>query len=107
MKKKQQMEELERKLGISNMTEEEIKTQIQIAIIDACENSSLSFYSKDEISNCYSVILELMKNQTSNVTRVEVVGKNGREFTKLIKTGKYIIMLQDENRTLKLFEEVE
>ena len=67
------------------MTEEEIKTQIQIAIIDACENSSLSFYSKDdiqnEISNCYSTILELMKNQTSNVTRVEVVEHDWRRST--------------------------
>ena len=66
------------------MTEEEIHTQIQIAITDACENSSLSFYSKDdvqnEISDCYSTILELMKNQNSNVTRVEVVEKNGREL---------------------------
>ena len=50
------------------MTKEEIHTQIQIAITDACENSSLSFYSKDdvrnEISNTYENILELIKYKT-------------------------------------------
>ena len=56
------------------MTEEEIHTQIQIAITDACENSSLSFYSKDdvqnEISNCYSTILELMKYRIKLISQV-------------------------------------
>ena len=59
------------------------------------------------IDNGIDYIFKDFEKQFSNITRVEVVGKNGREFTKLIKTGKYIIMLQDDNRTLKLFEEIE
>ena len=52
-------------------------------------------------------IFKDFEKQFSNITRVEVIGKDGREFTKLIKTGKYRVSLQDDNRTLKLFEEIE
>lgn len=39
-----------------------------------------------------------------NITRVEVIGKNGREFTKLLKDGHYELSLQDDGKTIKIFE---
>lgn len=39
-----------------------------------------------------------------NVTRVEVIGKNGREFSKWLKNSHYEINIQDDGRTIKLLE---
>lgn len=38
------------------------------------------------------------------ITRLEVVGKNGREFVKILKDGFYDICLQDDGQTIKIFE---
>ena len=39
-----------------------------------------------------------------DITRVEVIGKNGREFSKMLKNSFYEISIQDDGRTIKLFE---
>jgi hypothetical protein len=49
-------------------------------------------------------IYDDFENNLSSINRVEVVGKNGREFSKHLKDGKYTISLQDNNKTIKLFE---
>ena len=41
----------------------------------------------------------------SIITRVEVIGKKGREFSKLLTDSVYEISIQDAGRTIKLFEE--
>ena len=41
---------------------------------------------------------------TTNITRVEVIGNKGREFSKLLIGAKYKVHIQDEGRTIKLFE---
>ena len=38
------------------------------------------------------------------ITRVEVIGKAQREFTKMLREGYYEISIQDNGRTIKLFE---
>ena len=42
--------------------------------------------------------------QDTSITRVEVIGLNGREFTKRLNGTFYTISIQDEGRTIKLFE---
>lgn len=45
------------------------------------------------------------KNETlGKITRVEVIGKEGREFVKLLEDGHYKISMQDDGKTIKLFE---
>ena len=39
-----------------------------------------------------------------NITRVEIIGKNGREFVNILKNGYYEISIQDDGKTIKLFE---
>lgn len=39
-----------------------------------------------------------------NITRVEVIGLEGREFSKWLKDSNYEISIQDDGRTIKLFE---
>lgn len=38
------------------------------------------------------------------ITRVEVIGKNGREFVSLLEDGHYEFSLQDNGKTIKIFE---
>lgn len=38
------------------------------------------------------------------ITRVEVIGKGGREFTKWLNDSHYEISIQDDGQTIKLFE---
>ena len=38
------------------------------------------------------------------ISRVEVIGKNGREFVKMLENGHYEISIQDDGKTIKLFE---
>ena len=38
------------------------------------------------------------------VTRVEVIGHDGREFSKMLKDSHYEVAIQDDGRTMKLFE---
>ena len=41
------------------------------------------------------------------ISRVEVVGKNGREFVKMLENGHYEISIQDDGKTIKLFEKMQ
>jgi len=54
---------------------------------------------------------DLLKGQTISITsddgtvsRVEIIGINGREFSKTLKDSTYTISIQDKGRTIKLFE---
>lgn len=38
------------------------------------------------------------------LTRVEIIGTNGREFSKWLKLGYYEVSIQDDGKTIKLFE---
>lgn len=40
------------------------------------------------------------------ITRIEVVGKDGREFVKRLKVGYYEISIQDCGKTIKIFERI-
>jgi len=40
-------------------------------------------------------------------TRVEVIGLKGREFSKWLINNNYRISVQDEGKTIKLFEQKE
>ena len=40
----------------------------------------------------------------SEITRVEVIGRDGREFSKLLSDATYEISIQDNGKTIKLFE---
>jgi hypothetical protein len=40
----------------------------------------------------------------NTISRVEVIGKDGREFVKILKNSVYRISKQDDGKTLKLFE---
>ena len=44
------------------------------------------------------------KHTKESITRVEVIGNNGREFSKWLKNSYYEIVIQDNGRTIKLFE---
>lgn len=43
----------------------------------------------------------------TKITRVEIIGKNGREFSKMLDNSFYEISMQDDGRTLKIFEKIE
>jgi len=54
-------------------------------------------------------LIELSENiygyeKIQNITRVEIIGKKGREFSKWLNNSHYEIMVQDDGRTIKLFE---
>ena len=40
------------------------------------------------------------------VNRIEVIGKDGREFSKILKDSTYKVSIQDDGRTIKLFEKL-
>lgn len=41
------------------------------------------------------------------ISRVEVIGKDGREFVKMLKDGHYEIDIQDDGKTIKVFEKID
>jgi len=43
-------------------------------------------------------------NSKVDITRIEIIGTEGREFSSRLVSGKYEMNIQDEGRTLKLFE---
>lgn len=45
---------------------------------------------------------ELFSTHHTNITRVEIIDKNGRSYTNL-KVSDLFLSYQDEGRTLKLF----
>ena len=42
--------------------------------------------------------------QPADITRLEVIGKSGRELSHWLDGSRYALSIQDEGRTLKLFE---
>lgn len=38
------------------------------------------------------------------ISRVEIISKEGREFVKILKDGYYDISIQDNGKTIKIFE---
>ena len=58
------------------------------------------------IDNGVDYIFKDFEKQFSNITRVEIIGKDGRDVIRMLKDSKYRVSLQDDNRTLKLFEEI-
>lgn len=40
------------------------------------------------------------------ISRIEVIGKEGREFIKILEKGYYKISIQDDGKTIKIFEKV-
>ncbi len=47
--------------------------------------------------------IELDKNITSKVTRVEVIDENGRSYVNWKEANKIEVLFQDNNRTMKIF----
>ena len=47
--------------------------------------------------------IELDKNITSKVTRVEVIDDNGRSYVNWKEDNKIEVLFQDNNRTMKIF----
>lgn len=41
------------------------------------------------------------------ITRVEIVGRNGREFSKILNDSFYEVSMQDDGKTIKLFEKTQ
>jgi len=47
--------------------------------------------------------IELDKNITSKITRVEVIDENGRSYVNWKEDNKIEVLFQDNNRTMKIF----
>jgi hypothetical protein len=47
--------------------------------------------------------IELDKNITSKVTRIEVIDENGRSYVNWKEDNKIKVLFQDNNRTMKIF----
>ena len=95
------------------MTKQEILTQIQITIVDAVENCNDAYVSRgaahDEAVEAYEQVVEyieeLLDEQLKNISRVEVVTKHGRDYTRWAEADRiFKVSLQDSNKTIKLFE---
>jgi hypothetical protein len=46
-------------------------------------------------------------DNSEKITRVEVITNKGREFGKRLFHGHFTVSMQDDNRTMKLFEDAE
>lgn len=98
------------------MTSEEILTQIQFTIVDAVENCNDAYVSRgaahDEAIDAYNQVAEyiheLLARQLSTISRVEVITEKGRVYSKWVRDNHaFKISLQDDNRTIKIFEVLE
>jgi len=58
-----------------------------------------------DIPDGVDVLAEPKEEKEVAITRVEVIGLEGREFVSHLKGGTYTTSLQDDGRTLKIFEE--
>lgn len=47
--------------------------------------------------------IELDKNITSKITRVEVIDENGRSYVNWKEDNKIEVLFQDNNKTMKIF----
>lgn len=73
------------------------------AINDLCAVSIDSINSAYELGKAEANLENNLLLQA--FTRVEVIGKDGREFSKLLTSSEYTISMQDDGKTIKLFEE--
>ena len=98
------------------MTKEEILNQIQFTIVDAVENCNDAYVSHgtahDEAIDAYNQVAEyideLLTRQLSAISRVEVITEKGRVYSKWVRDNHaFKISLQDDNRTIKIFEVLE
>lgn len=64
---------------------------------------SVMDYSSLELECFINKIYDEFENQNI-INRVEIIGKDGREFVKLLENGYYEISIQDDGKTIKLFE---
>ena len=71
---------------------------------DRENNSIYSEFGDGDDNNVDIDTLPLNSFQDYNPTRIEVIGKDGREFTKRLDNAYYDISIQDDGRTIKLFE---
>jgi hypothetical protein len=88
---------------------EDIKLQLQILFEDLASNCNDEWVSKaqckQDAHDAYERALNLIEEMYSSITRVEVVTEEGRVYTKWCDDGKqFKLSLQDDGRTLKLFE---
>ena len=60
-------------------------------------------YSYGNMKACIEQVFDEFENQNT-INRVEVIGKDGRDFVKLLENGHYEISMQDDGKTIKLFE---
>lgn len=58
---------------------------------------------ESKINNNYHQLIENYFKQFTNITRVEVIDKNGRSYSNWNDENNVSISFQDENRTLKIF----
>lgn len=87
----------------------EIKLQIQIQLEDLASNCNDEWVSKAQCKqdayDTYESVLELIEEMYSSITRVEVITDQGRVYPKWCNDDMRLVpSLQDEGRTLKLFE---
>ena len=91
------------------MKPEDIQLQLQILFEDLASNCNDEWVSKAQCKqdayDAYKEALNLIDEMYSNITRVEVITSTGREYGRWCdEFKKFSLSLQDEGRTLKLFE---
>ena len=89
------------------MKTEDIELQLQWLFEDLASNCNDAWVSKAQCKQdayeAYERALSLIKEMYSSITRVEVITtESGREYSR--QGSKFELLLQDDGRTLKLFE---
>jgi len=88
------------------MKTEDIKIHLQILFEDLASNCNDEWVSKGQCKrdayDAYEEALRLIEEMYSSFTRVSVITTSGRECSH--SGGKFKLSLQDDGRTLKLFE---
>jgi len=89
---------------------EDIKLQLQILFEDLASNCNDEWVSKaqckQDAHDAYERALNLIDEMYSSITRVEVITTSGRDYLRCVREGEanFKLSLQDDGRTLKLFE---
>ena len=79
------------------MTREQLKRKLNVDVSwweESCYDEAMIILDK---------YLDEFENQNI-INRVEVIGKEQRDFVKLLENGHYEISMQDNGKTIKLFE---
>ena len=89
------------------MKTEDFKIQLQGLFEDLASNCNAEWMSREackkDAYDAYESALNLIDEMYSSVTRVEVITtESGREYSR--QGSKFELLLQDDGRTLKLFE---